>query len=111
MPAFLLAFGRWLLPYALGGLAFMFKTKLGQIITSALLWMGINYSTVHIVFGPLLDTAKGYAQGGFGGNFYGLWIAQWAGVLQFDRAMTAIASAYVTRASVANTRLFLSKRV
>lgn len=109
MPAIVAAFARWLLPALLGGLGALFRSRLGLMFVSAMLWMGINFTTVNIVLGPLVDQLQGFGQGSFGGNNYGVWITQWMGVLQFDRCLTAISSAYITRVAVSNTRLFLTK--
>lgn len=109
MPFAIGALVRWFLPSLLGGVTALFRSRLGLFFVSAMLWMGINFTTVNIVIGPLVDQIAGLGQGGFGGNQFGIWIAQWAGVLQFDRCMTAISSAYITRVAVSNTRMFLTK--
>lgn len=109
MPVIVGALVRWFIPPLLGGITALFRTRLGLLFVSAMLWMGINFTTVNIVLGPLVEALQGFGQGGFGGNQYGVWITQWAGVLQFDRCMTAISSAYITRVAVTNARLFLTK--
>lgn len=100
---------RWFIPPLMGALTALFRTRLGLIFVSAMLWMGLNFTTVNIVLGPLIDQLNGLGQTNLGGNQYGIWITQWAGVLQFDRCITAISSAYITRVAVANTRLFLTR--
>lgn len=88
----------------------LFKSRLGLIISTAFLWLGVNFATVKIVLEPAIDLLSGYAQGGMGGGELGTVAVNWLGLLQFDRAITMIISAVVAKHAVMKGRLFLFKR-
>ena len=92
-----------------GALLWVFKSRIGLFIASALVWMGINYGTLTIVLEPTIALLEGHmaaAQaGGSGSSGVGLAMWQWMDVLEFDRAASMIVSAYVTRAGVTAARL------
>lgn len=94
----------------LQGLRWLFMSRLGLFIVTALAWLGINLSTVNLVLEPTMDLLTGYAQGQGGGGEYFSVAQQWAGVLHFDDALTMVISAYVTKQLVMKGRLFLFKR-
>jgi hypothetical protein len=85
----------------------LFRSRIGLFIMSALAWLGINYGTVKIVLDPTIALINGYLDnmhGGAAGSVsQAMW--QWVGVLHFDRALTMIISAYVTKTSISNLRL------
>lgn len=94
----------------LQGLRYLFMSRLGLFLATALVWLGINLSTINLVLEPTIDLLTGFAQGsnGGGGEYWG--IAQsYAGVLNFDRAITMVVSAYVTKVTIMKARLFLFK--
>jgi hypothetical protein len=91
-------------------LAWLFKSRIGLWIATALVWLGINLTTVTLLVEPILDQIQGLAQGGFGGGSYGVWISAWVGVLGFDKCLTMIGSAYLTKKALTAGRLFLWKR-
>lgn len=85
----------------------LFKSRIGLFISSALLWMGINYGSVKMVLEPtiaLLDGFMDQSGAGVGGTFAPI-MFNWMGVLNFDRAVTMIVSAYVTKQGVTAARL------
>ena len=94
------------------GMTYMFKTKLGLFVLSAMVWLGINWGTIKLVIDPAVELLLGYADGslGGGGNQYASVAVQWMGVLNFDRAITMVVSAVVTKHAVMQGRLFLFKR-
>ena len=93
------------------GLRWLLMSRLGLIIASAMLWLGINLATVNLVLEPLIDQLRGFADstGSGGGSLYAAARA-WAGVLRFDQALTMVISAYVTKHAVMAGRLYLFKR-
>lgn len=88
----------------------MFKTKLGLFIMGAMIWLGINFATIKMVIEPAIDLLLGYAEGGMGGGPYAAVAIQWMGVLNFDRAITMVVSAIISKHAVMQGRLFLFKR-
>ncbi|WP_202843416.1 DUF2523 family protein [Luteimonas saliphila] len=92
------------------GITYMFKTKLGLFIMAAMIWLGINFATIKIVLEPAIDLLLGYADGGLGGGEFAPTAIAWMGVLQFDRAITMVVSAIVTKHVVMQGRLYLFKR-
>jgi hypothetical protein len=92
------------------GITHLFKTKLGLFLMTAMLWLGINWGTIKIIIEPAIDLLYGYAQGGMGGGPYAAAAMQWLGVMQFDRAITMVVSAIVSKNAVMQGRLFLFKK-
>jgi len=100
----------WLMGPFMGALIYAAKTRIGLIVMSALVWLGINFSTMNLVIDPILDALRGFTTNSFGGNQYGQIMSQFAGILQVDRCITMIISAYVTRIALTKGRMFLWKR-
>lgn len=93
------------------GVTYMFKTKLGLFIVTAMIWLGINFASLKIVVEPAIDLLLGYAsQPGTGGGDFAAVAWGWMGVLNFDRAITMVVSAVGTRLATARARLFLMRR-
>jgi|GEM_PF-1833046 len=93
-----------------GGLTYMYKTKLGLFIMGAMVWLGINFASIKMVIEPAIDLLSGYANSGMGGGQYATTAIAWMGVLNFDRAITMIISAIVAVNVLMRGRLFLFKR-
>ena len=94
------------------GITYMYKTKLGLFVMAAMVWLGINFATIKMAIEPAIDLLRQYADGGLGqggGEFADTAIA-WMGVLNFDKALTMIISAVITKHAVMQGRLFLFKR-
>lgn len=109
IPLLIGALGRFLLP----ALLWLFKTKGGYIVMSILVWLGINWSSMTLVVDPLIDAIRNYAGasgGGIGSGPWGEAAMAWAGVLRMDQAITMLLSAYTTKVTILNARLFLWKR-
>jgi hypothetical protein len=90
---------------------YMVKTRLGLFIASAFIWLGINFSTIKLVIEPAVNALQAYSSGvgSSGGQFTSAAIA-YLGILNFDKALTMIISAVVTKHGVMQGRLFLFKR-
>jgi hypothetical protein len=91
-------------------IGWLFKSRIGLWIATAAVWLGVNFATVHIVIQPAIDLIRGNVTGGFGGGLYGVWIGQWVGVLGFDRCMSMVVSAVITKKALSAGRLALFKR-
>lgn len=100
----------WLIGQLVVGLAWMFKSRIGLWIMTALVWLGINFGTVKMVIEPSIDLLRQYAQSVNGGGELGATAMQWFGVLNFDKALTMVISAVVSKYAVMQGRLFLFKR-
>lgn len=94
-----------------GGITYMFKTKLGLFIMGAMVWLGINFASIKVVVEPAIDLLTGYAESaGSGTGEFGTTAIAWMGVLNFDKAITMVISAIVTKHVLTQGRLFLFKR-
>lgn len=100
-----------LVAWLLNGLRILFMSRIGLFIMTAMTWLGINWGTMTMVIEPTLNLLRGFAQGtgGGGGQYVGI-AQQWMGVLQFDRALTMVISAYVTQQTIMRGRLYLFKK-
>lgn len=95
----------------IAGLAWLFKSRIGLWIMTALAWLGINFGTIKLVLEPAIDLLRQYAQGmGNGSGTLGATAMQWAGVMQFDKALTMVISAIAAKHALMQGRLFLFKR-
>lgn len=94
----------------IAALSWLFRSRIGLWVMTALAWLGINFGTIKMVIDPAIDLLKGYAQGLGGGGQLGATAMQWMGVLNFDRALTMIISAVAAKHAIMQGRLFLFKR-
>lgn len=93
------------------GLRLLFLSRIGLWIASALLWLGINFTSVKMVIEPTANLLKGYTSGMSGaGGMYGAIAMQYAGMMNLDRAVTMIVSAYITKQAITSGRLFLFRK-
>lgn len=94
---------RMAVKYAWGPLVVAFgqlaKTRLGMFLLAAMMWLGINFTTVKIIIEPALDVLTGYAQqaGTGGATAIGMAAAQYMGIMKLDLAITMIVSAIISR--------------
>lgn len=102
MPALIAAF--------MEGLAWLFKNQLGRWVLSACLFLGISWGTQHVAVAPFIDYVKGVANGAGSGGHLAETMINWAGVLQFDKAISMILSAVTTKMGISAGRLFLQRR-
>lgn len=94
----------------ISALSWLFRSRIGLWIMTALAWLGITFGTIKIMIDPAIDLLKGYAQGLGGAGQLGAVAMQWMGVLNFDRALTMIISAIIAKHALLQGRLFLFKR-
>jgi hypothetical protein len=99
-----------MLPWLFAGFRKMFNSRLGLWIMSAMVWLGINFGTIKLVLEPTIDALRGAATGLGGGGEMFATAQAWAGVMKFDKGLTMIISAYVTKHAIMKGRLFLFKK-
>lgn len=89
----------------------MMKSRLGMFILAAMMWLGINFTTVKIIIEPALDVLTGFAQtaGTGNGTAIGMAMAQYMGIMKFDLAITMVISAIVSRNLVQSQGLRLTR--
>lgn len=89
----------------------VFKSRIGQIIASALLWAGLTWGTQKVLTTPMISQLYGYltALNGIGGQ-YGSVVLQGLGMLKIDIAMTMIVSAVATKAGLKAAHTFMQPR-
>jgi len=90
-------------------IVWVFESRIGLFILSALVWLGISYGTQTIVIGPAITALQGYVSGMSSGSGMGAVAFNWIGVLRFDVALTMVISAYSTRVSVGAAKVLLKK--
>lgn len=114
MPAPLALFGMaGIVAAGTQALRWLFMSRLGLFIASALTWLGIGLVANTFVLGPTVQLLQDFASGSAGsggGELYNT-AKQWAGVLNFDKALTMIISAYVTRQMLEKGRMSIVRRV
>jgi len=77
-------------------LGWIARTLVVSLVVRAFVGIGVAFVGYHFVVGPILDAVK---------NQMGGWpadLAQWVGILNFDKAITIICSAYVIRFAVSS---------
>ncbi|TNV98072.1 DUF2523 domain-containing protein [Xylella fastidiosa] len=95
----------------LTGLFSLLKTKLGYFIMAAFVWLGINWGSYHFVITPIVKQIYIYMDNvGVAEGSLGEMAMSGLAILNFDRAVSMIISAYVARFAVLNGRLYLFKR-
>lgn len=88
---------------------FLFSTRIGLMIASALAWAGLTYGTTKILIEPALAAIQAQMQAlNSTGGQWAVFIIAAFGILKVDVAMTMIFSAIVTRTGIAaaHIRLF-----
>ena len=113
VPTILAALGqafRAFWPQIIRGIGWLFKSRIGLFITSAFVWLGINFGTIKLALEPAIEQLEQFAQSGAPGGEMGQQAMQWAGMLNLDKALTMIVSAVVAKHAIMQGRLFLFKR-
>lgn len=87
----------------------LLMAKIGAFIVSALLFFGFTFATNEYAVEPLLDALRGHVQQLGAGGGAMAYAIQWAGVLQFDKAVTVLISAYSMAWTIRSARVWLSK--
>lgn len=82
-----------LVGWLLSGLAWLFRSQLGQFIVAAMAWLGLSFAASEFAVEPLLEALQFHVQAVGGAGPYAAAALAWFGVLKFDIACTMIASA------------------
>ncbi|WP_374013972.1 DUF2523 family protein [Pseudoxanthomonas koreensis] len=95
----------------LTGLAWLFRNRIGQWVTAALVWMGLAWATNEFAVQPWIDSLEtSMTPGAIGGGDLAAVAIAWIGVLRFDVACTMIASAVAAKFAVGAAKAFLVRR-
>lgn len=82
-----------LVGWLVAGIAWLFRSQLGQFIVAAMAWIGISFAVNEFAVEPFLDALQMHVQDiGTAGPYAAVALA-WFGVLKFDVACTMIGSA------------------
>lgn len=106
MPALL----GWIISGVVSGVMWLFKNRIGQMLTAVLAWAGVSLAAYKFGVEPFIDHLTGLAQGGAGGGQFAAAALAWMGILQFDKAITMIISAVAAKHAVNAGRMFFKKR-
>ena len=96
--------------WIISAVLWLFKSRIGWLITQIFVWLGLTYATSTLVLTPTINAIKGYAQ--FSGGTGGLAAAavSWLAVLKFDVALTMLFGAITLKAATQAGRAFLTRR-
>lgn len=83
-------------------LGWVARTLVISLVARVLVGFGVAFVGYHFLVGPILDAVKSQ-MGGWPAD-----LAQWVGLLNFDKAVTIICSAYVIRFAVSSLHLVKS---
>lgn len=87
----------------------LLMSKIGSFIVAALLFLGLSLAVNNYAIDPLLSTLEAYvSQIGSAGGAASV-AMQWAGVLNFDKAISVLVSAYTAAWTIKASKVFLSK--
>jgi len=105
MPAFIPAIVAALMTV----LRVLLMSKIGSIVVAALLFLGLSLAVNNYAIDPLLTRLENYVnQLGAGGGAMA-YAMQWAGMLNFDKAVSVLLSAYTTAWTIKSAKVFLTK--
>lgn len=99
----------WIISGVASGILWLFKNRIGQMVTALLAWAGVTLATYNFGVQPFLDQLRNYAQAGAGGGQYAVVAMQWMGLLNFDKAITMILSAVAAKHAVNAGRVFFRR--
>ena len=83
-------------------LSFIARALVISLVVRVFVGLGVAFVGYHFLVGPILDALKAQMAG---------WpsdLAQWVGLLQFDKAVTIICSAYLIRFTASSLHLVKS---
>lgn len=99
----------WILSGVASAVMWLFKNRIGQMITAILAWLGISLAAYEFGVEPFLDQLRDYAQGGMGGGEYAAVALQWMGLMKFDVALTMILSAIAAKHAINAGKVFFRR--
>lgn len=101
-----------ILAYFAPMLTWLFRRQLGRWIIGALIWMGLNITSIILIVDPLLQVVNGYMTGGSSpmDNEYWLILRNSLGMVNFDRAVLMVLTTWASTWAVKKSRIFLRKK-
>lgn len=100
----------WIISGVASGLMWLFKNRLGQMLTGILVWFGVSMASYKLGVEPFIEQVESMAQSGGGGGQFAATAMAWLGVLKFDVALTMIISAVAAKHAVNAGRVFFKRR-
>lgn len=88
----------------------LFASRLGAWVAGALGWLGLSFGVQKVAVEPAIDQLRGYMDSLGGAGQVAADAVAWAGVMQFDIAVTMLISAIVIRRGISAGRVFLQRR-
>lgn len=88
----------------------LFASRLGAWFAGALAWLGLSFGVQKVAVEPAIDQLRGYMDGLGGAGQLAADAVAWAGVMNFDIAVTMLMSAIAIRRGIAAGRVFLKRR-
>jgi hypothetical protein len=101
----------WLVAIIIQALVWVFRSRIGLFILSALAWLGLTYGTQKVVVQPAIEALQGYLTGMGSSSGLGAAAFAWVGVLKFDVACTMMISAITTKLGVGAAKVVLMRKV
>jgi len=105
MPAIL----GWIISGITSAVLWLFKNRIGQMLTAVLGWFGVSLASYKFGVEPFIEHLESLATSGMGGGDYAAVALQWMGLLNFDKALTMIISAVAARHAMNAGRVFFRK--
>lgn len=99
----------WIISGVTSGVLWLFKNRIGQMITAVLAWAGITLATYSLGVEPFIDQLESAAQAGAGGGEYAAAALAYMGLMKFDVAITMIISAVAAKHALNAGRVFFRR--
>lgn len=96
--------------WIISGVLWLFKSRIGWMLTQVFLWLGLTYATSTVVLTPTINAIKGYAQFSGGNGDTAAAAVAWIAVLKFDVALTMLFGAFALKTATNAGRAFLTRR-
>lgn len=99
----------WIISGIASGVMWLFKNRIGQMITAILAWFGITLAAYEFGVEPFIDQLEAYAQVGAGGGELAAVALQWMGLIKFDVALTMMISAVAAKHAINAGKVFFRR--
>lgn len=87
------------------GIAWVFRSQIGQWLVGGLVFLGLSIATNELAVEPAINYLLGQIQSNVPAQIVG-----WLGVMNIDKYITIILSAYVSAAALGAGKAFLTRR-
>lgn len=88
----------------------LFASRLGAWVAGALAWLGLSFGVQKVAVEPAIEQLRGYMDSLGGSGELAADALAWAGVMNFDIAVTMLISAVAIRRGISAGRVFLKRR-